>query len=326
MVSYSRFHVSVVCAIVTSVLCLIIQPHPISGPLHLIKNFTRSVRQRNSAAANHRDDHVVSLQRSAKMAMSGSRDQVATVAAAVLVGGATWWWWSRVSSRLDDKSPPRVSGLPFIGSALEFGSDCRAFLRKYFDRFQTPIFTASIAGKDYHFVNTAHVDFSVERLFRPKQLSFQPVANDALQHGFGANKTSIALASGVDGEGKDIRIIHHQHLLGQGLGEMVYEIQTKLQPLLSMKSQVIGLYELVCKVLFHATLGTIISPSLAKDEYLESFRDFDSKIPLLIGKMPASFFPAAKRGRDTLHRACSSSEFTATRSDLFLVSTSGGTS
>lgn len=224
---------------------------------------------------------------------------------------AVLWWSSNQSQRkrvFSSQEPPRVRGLPLLGSTVEFGRDCRSFLRKYFDKLQSPIFTACIANQHVHFVDSSYADFSVERLFRHPNLSFIPVANDAVIHGFGARPEVLKKANGPDGDGKEMNAIFHNRVLKmEGLDMLVADVQLRLQRELDGLANVdTGLYKLVHSVLFPATVGSVVSPSLATEEIRQSFCDFDSKMPLLMAKFPLCLFPKARLGRDTLTAACQS--------------------
>jgi cytochrome P450 len=220
------------------------------------------------------------------------------------------WWWSRnQSSRrksFSSPAPPCVRGLPLLGSTIEFGKDCRGFLRKYFAKLQTPIFTARIANQQVHFVDSSYADFSVERLFRHPHLSFTPVADDAVIHGFGARAEAMKKSNGPDGDGKEMNALFHKHVLKtDGLDSLVASVQVKLQSELEeMGNEETELYKLVHRLLFHATVGSVLSPSLATEENRRSFLEFDAKMPLLMAKLPSFLFPKAKQGRDTLTAAC----------------------
>lgn len=238
---------------------------------------------------------------------------LSTTVLVLVVTVVVWWLW--VQKRQQDGKrggstaapPPRVSGLPLIGSALDFGKDCRGFLRRNFESLQTPIFTARIATKDVHFVDSSFPNFSVERLFRNSSLSFTPVADDAVVWGFGMNATSVMKSNGPDGHSKDLNTIFHNQLLKkQGLEPLVDNVQVRLQQQLSWlpKEQETGLYSFVYEILFSATIGSVVSPWLATQENQQAFQAFDSKMPLFMAKVPTFFFPKAKRGRDALTEAC----------------------
>lgn len=120
--------------------------------------------------------------------------------------------------------PPWViSFWPFLGSALEFGNDCQAFLDKYFSRFQSPLFSAMIAGKVIHFVH--YPDLTPERLFRfEKQLNFLPIANDAIDCLVGRRDKELTDTINTKWQANLI----HQHARSQGLADMLQKAQRVL--------------------------------------------------------------------------------------------------
>jgi cholesterol 7alpha-monooxygenase len=228
------------------------------------------------------------------------------------------------------RSPPRVPSCPWIGSALEFGANCRAFLRKYFRQLDSPIITATIAGKDYHFVDSSYAEFSPERLFRSPALHFRPMANDAMQHGFGVSSELTRKMNGPDGNSNQINSLYHTHMMKpEGLTELLTQAQHRLTdvvfadgslyPKSNSTTTTKPLYGLVQESLFRATVGAVISKSLvtpdnkgtvtASASSLEQFHVFDQKFPLLLSKLPPWMFPAACKGRQALIEKCQGTDF-----------------
>ena len=258
----------------------------------------------------------------------------AATAAAVLIGSAAAISIVRRVSSDNSKannqgcSPPRAQAPWYSifvgGSAMEFGMDCRGFLQKYFDKLQTPIFTATIMGKDYHFIDPSYPGFVPEKLFKYKQLTFRPMANDAMQYGFGVDVAILDKINGPDGNSNDLNAVYHTHMMKpDGLKVLVEKAQKRLDqsvfsdpifyPTTSTKQQQIPLYWLVQNSLFRATIGAVMSESIVENgnevSALQAFIDHDEKFPLLLSKLPFWLFPKAQKGMDTLRGQCQQLEF-----------------
>jgi hypothetical protein len=169
------------------------------------------------------------VNRPRKMSNDAPRLEAATTILLLSTTAVAIWWWSNNQSRrkhvLSSQEPPRVRGLPLLGSTLEFGKDCRGFLRKHFDKLQTLIFTARIANQQVHFVDSSYADLSVERLFRHPHLSFTPVANDAVIHGFGTHPEALNKANGPYGDAKEMNAIFHNRILKtEGLDKLLADV------------------------------------------------------------------------------------------------------
>ena len=278
----------------------------------------------------------------------------ATVVVTTLVVAAFGWTSLKHQHQQTNKkagsiSPPRVPAWPLIGSALEFGTDCRAFLKKYFTNLQSPIMTVNLAGNDYHFVDPSYAEFSLERLFRFKALQFQPMANDALQYGFGVSPDVLKKYNGPDGNATQIKAVYHAHLMkSEGLNDLLVKAQKslnenvfteeKLYPSASNNNSDGGvttkpLHWLVCESLFRTTIAAVLSDSIVttssssssslhnkkcteefeKDvasKSLEEFSEFDKAFPLLISKkVPTWMCPTAIKSRQALRQKCEGPAF-----------------
>ena len=203
-------------------------------------------------------------------------------------------------------APPYVKyTMPFLGSASDFSKDCKAFVKKHSEALDSPIFSALIAGKTYHFITSA--EYPVEHIFRQKQLSFQPIAYDALKNAFGVTKAGAVFAS--EDPSKLFGSIYHKHLLAkEGLGKITFKSQIAIKNLISNHlcisdgavCEVLPLYEVVQKIIFCATMSSVFSQDMATTDNLKSHNSFDDKFPLLIGGMPAWLFPTARGARESL--------------------------
>jgi cholesterol 7alpha-monooxygenase len=210
----------------------------------------------------------------------------------------------------DSDAPPRVISWPFLGSALEIGSDCRTFLGKYFRKFNSPIFTAHIAGRTIHFVDSSyHAHLTPEALFRNKELKSRPVVDAALQSAFGLNSNLTTIASS-----NALVQSLHRYTLNGGLPTMVEDLQRALAvalPDIVGQQYVGGLNDVLWRVLWRASATALGAVGMAKNDHLvNDLRAFDRVIPLLIaGRMSLNFFPIAKRSKEHLIAAMADWKF-----------------
>jgi cholesterol 7alpha-monooxygenase len=217
----------------------------------------------------------------------------------------------------DSDAPPRVISWPLLGSALEFGADCRAFLGKYFGKFNSPIFTAHVAGKTVHFIDPSHqAGLTPEALFRTKELKSRPIADAALQDAFGLNSDLTAIASSH----ALVQSLHRYTLHG-GLPEMVEDAQRALAvalPDIVGKEYAGGLNDVVWRVLWRASATALGAGCIAKNEHLvNDLRAFDRVVSLLVARVPLNWFPVAKRGREHLIAAMTDWKFLQSQKGLF---------
>ena len=212
------------------------------------------------------------------------------------------------STKEDIIEPPHAKSLvPYLGSAIEFSKNCKGFVQKWCKTFDnTPVFSALIAGKTYHFVTCT--EYPVETIFRQKNLCFRPIAIDALTLAFGcSNETSKLFNYDFS---KKFASIYNKHLLSSIGLKTITEVAQKniaksipkliLQESEPFTPQKIPLLQLVQGVLFAATMHSVISSVLEGDEHLNDFIRFDTKFAMMMGGMPSWMCSDATSGRENL--------------------------
>ena len=267
----------------------------------------------------------------------------ATATALLMVGGFLYRSALRTGRALrwpQVRCPPRIGGWPLVGAAPEFGADCRAFLRGHFSRLGTPVFTAPLAGRDFHFVDAGYPELRPEVLFRCSALSFRPIADDALVHGFGVSTGLLRSFNGTDGTAAEVNALYREHMMrAEGLARLLERAQVRLDrdvfadgalyPAAAGSGSGSGsgggtvvtrpLYRLVQESLFRASVGAVISESIAARDAsgcLRRFEEFDERFPLLLSRVPAWMFPRARRGRQAVIERCRGPEFRAGLSSM----------
>jgi len=226
--------------------------------------------------------------------------------------------------------PPYVrSFIPFIGSAIEMGTDPLEFNRKYFKRFQSPIFTATIGGKTCHFLSASehvsHLDKhpQIDRESTQKQFAINCLTFDMKKMGFILNEKSVL---------KKFVAQYHKYLFTreglnhtvgcaqQCLNDLIKEVMNDVNPITGKHHEggwkEFDLYEFVSYCVYHASVQPLLSKELAKEDTRLNFFEFDKKVPLLHSGVPSFFFQKANKARGAILDSLASPEFSNEPSEL----------
>lgn len=229
--------------------------------------------------------------------------------------------------------PPHVkSFLPYIGSAIQMGSvGPTEFIRMHSKRFNdAPIFTAILMGETYVFV--ADPEY-LNAVFKAKYSQY--LDSSSLQKQF--TKTALS-CSDKENEmifsDSAIKVAQSQYLhylfkgkeLESSIGKVQDYFNEHVIPSMITASEGDGsphsgwtecsLFEMTTSAIFKASVGPFIGDSVANDEMLQHFRDFDEGIMRLFNGYPQIFTKQAQYARSQLFNKLGSNDFWATASKL----------
>jgi len=245
-------------------------------------------------------------------------DDVTTVAASFVVVGLIsllFFFQSKAPLPKGTRYPPHVvSWIPFLGSALEMNQGLtREFIHKYARKFNSPAFTATIAGRKCLFIadsqyipmvwkDTKEIDdLALQRKFLMNVL------------GLTEKEADITFAQENKGDAKMALTQIHNHVLSKDLLSGVlrkaqdYLLQT-LNTIFTAHSSEgnmdewikFRMFDFVRKTVFKASIGPLISTSVATDEVFELFLAFDAGVPLLFGQAPSFMTKKVRKSRQDL--------------------------
>lgn len=194
--------------------------------------------------------------------------------------------------------PPLISGIPWIGCAIQFGVSSASFLQRMQDRFGTArAFTVFIAGMRMTFLPTC----AYSSLYKSRAVSFDTIAVEFMQKVFGFADTKRGMVTQLD------PVLHrqlHQHLQGAGLPELNARFAELLCKAIESELGHVGetpstccLYKLTQTLLVRAGLGALfweLDQSEA-EQVLANFRIFDQDFALLAGGVPPALLPSSRR-------------------------------
>jgi hypothetical protein len=220
------------------------------------------------------------------------------------------------------------------------------FIRKYGNKLQSPVFTATILGKRCLFINDPEL---LTVVFKPSLSTKKKLDDISLQKKFMSNAlgmTDTELAENTDRVTmKAVIQQYHKHLFkGEWLEVSISKAQesfrnfvipsiddrittttetaattttTTTTTSLSLSIQQ-DLYRFVQSAIFKASVGPFFSPLLATDEAVQAFRDFDDGVTLLFegGTVPQFVTRVARAGRDKLLKLLQTDEFWNTAAPL----------
>jgi cholesterol 7alpha-monooxygenase len=205
--------------------------------------------------------------------------------------------------------PPKVwSPIPFIGSAIEMGQDIRGFILKHSKRLETPIFTATIAGKECHFL--AHSLDTTMIYQRNKALDDNSMAIQFQRNVCGADPHELGsiyndkewlkmmmknIKNHVWSQEAIAKIVpESQHILDERLNQCILEMTN------NNGQQNIGLYDFCRRHIFCASVAPIVSKMMATDESALEYGQFEKKVALMFAKVPHIFLRKAISAREAL--------------------------
>ena len=207
--------------------------------------------------------------------------------------------------------PPIVpSYIPYLGSALSFGSNPHKFLETCRNKFGN-IFTIYLAGKRMHFLCDPKSYISI---FRNKNLSFAQVGNDIALSVLDVKPSSI----GIEQVDKSVHQQYTKYLLGaDGLNELIANTDRELRSFIEKDKQNITFYnnnnnnniiikknallfEFVYECIFTCAARAIFGNELNINNLQHLFTQFDKSFPLLVAKIPQIFLNNAITARSEL--------------------------
>ena len=241
--------------------------------------------------------------------------------------------------------PPHVTSMiPYVGSGIEMGRQgITTFIRKYGNKLQSPVFTATILGKRCLFINDPEL---LTVVFKPSLSSKKKLDDLSLQKKFMSNAlgmTDTELAENTDRVTmKAVIQQYHKHLFkGEWLEVSISKAQESFRNFVipsiddritnktetgratsSSSSSSLSiqqdLYRFVQSAIFKASVGPFFSPLLATDEAVQAFRDFDDGVTLLFegSTVPQFVTRVARAGRDKLLKLLQTDEFWNTAAPL----------
>ena len=227
---------------------------------------------------------------------------------------------SRVNGRRAAGEPPLEPGTyPWLGSAIEFGSDLPALLdacrRKHGD-----VFTLVVAGKRVTFVLDP-LDFP-EVLRRVDDLSFSALTNDIGIQAFDYSRATDTPPV-IDG----IHDLYSAHLKATRLAPLSDSFAAHLDPTLAAATPAgwttRSLFQFVDHIVFTAGTDALFGAGTADPTLLAAFRRLDAAFPLLAAGVPARLLPGVRRARRLLAARVGplrpdASDFIARRDAMFL--------
>eukprot|EP00541_Cyclophora_tenuis_P000680 CAMPEP_0116558888 /NCGR_PEP_ID=MMETSP0397-20121206/10075_1 /TAXON_ID=216820 /ORGANISM="Cyclophora tenuis, Strain ECT3854" /LENGTH=551 /DNA_ID=CAMNT_0004084565 /DNA_START=318 /DNA_END=1970 /DNA_ORIENTATION=- len=247
-----------------------------------------------------------------------------TSAAALLFIHEIWLLYNKYRNTSSNKAsnapvtPPHVwSFIPHIGSALELRKKTILdFIHTHADTLKSPIFTATIMGKKCVFMADSRM---VPMVFSSR--------NDALD----SNALQIHVLTKVLGykqqDAVDIMTgtvlptsqgHYNKHILARpALQIMIPQVQEYVnnEPhhnalaggVVGWKQQ--GLYDMVQMHIFVASAAALLSPTVAKREYISVYRDLDEGFPYAFANMPRRFLPKFAASVEKLMELTGTKEF-----------------
>jgi cholesterol 7alpha-monooxygenase len=201
--------------------------------------------------------------------------------------------------------PPYVcSFIPYLGSALEMGQNSRAFIRKYCKKYDTPIFSATIAGTKCHFIGDSRF---VTLVYEEKpQIDSFALGNDFLMRVCDMTKDELKEMYRDTHLVKKTQAQFNDLILSKPTLERAVSIaQAELLDLITKVPVTknawtrLPMFQTVFVNVYRATMKAMISGHMA-DHGMDVFDDFDRGVPLIMAKVPAMFLPKAIKARDTL--------------------------
>mmetsp|Transcript_8841 Transcript_8841/g.22254 ORF Transcript_8841/g.22254 Transcript_8841/m.22254 type:complete len:551 (-) Transcript_8841:36-1688(-) len=237
--------------------------------------------------------------------------------------------------------PPHVTSMiPYVGSGIEMGQQgITTFIRKYGNKLQSPVFTATILGNRCLFINDPEL---LTVVYKPSLSSSKSKKLDdlSLQKKFMSNAlgmTDTELAESTDPVPLKATVQqYHKHLFkGEWLEVSISKVQESFRTLVipSIEDTITNetssstatattikqdLYRFVQSAIFKASVGPFFSPLLATDEAVQAFRDFDKGVTLLFegGTVPQFVTRVARAGRTELLKILQTDEFWNTAAPL----------
>ena len=211
--------------------------------------------------------------------------------------------------------PPLYSGwIPYVGLAIEFGTDHASLLRRLADSSgDAPAFTAYIAGQRMTFVkNPIHFN-SVLREGK-KRLQFRPVAEKIMKEAFqlGIDTKSAAYELWEEDSPKQWAMLRGEPLLrlmAQTQQELIQALQDQEQSSTAALAataatasdgsawhDIDDLYDVVVDLMWQATGKSFFGQMFDDDnqkmtQAKNDFRTFDENFPLLAGGIPSLILP-----------------------------------
>ena len=195
--------------------------------------------------------------------------------------------------RLPNEPPTVPSYLPFLGSALAFGSNPPAFLIACRARYGE-CFTVNLAGRRMTFV-TSPLDYST--VFKHRELSFAVVANKFLREVLDHGEKSVGVAH-ID---HAIHAQHITHLSGDALDELTRNTHIQIRAWMKkdraahftspttatsteqQQYRQIGLRQWITDLAFEAGVQAVFGSGLDIPSLQPLFTAFDDAFPLLAG-------------------------------------------
>lgn len=213
-----------------------------------------------------------------------------------------------IASAHNAQLPPRVvSYVPFLGSALEldklgFGGMAKKYSKQFDD---SPIVTVNIAGKTMHVIaNPA----ALPSLFRygGQQMSMVPVVRELSQNFFCMSERGLSIFNLGETRRMLINDLLHKHMIkSNGIVGVIKLAQQNAKKYIenitsstkedggsaiSSTIQKFDLYSLISRIVFKASLETLVSKAVATEKFISTYEKFENGMKLAFAGMPIKYF------------------------------------
>ena len=220
--------------------------------------------------------------------------------------------------------PPHVwSWIPYLGSAIEMGTNVTQFIRKNSDaNNHAPVFTATVLGDHCLFIADPEQLTMVFRAKYSKNLDSFSLQKQFTQSVLDCTEEETNQNFGEDLTKVTGKQFHHYLFKGEELQNSMEQVQTifhKLIPQLVNDDDKNGssswkehnLFDMVVRSIFKATMGPLLSHDIVTDEMYEQFRIFDSGVIALFNNAPSFLTRQTRRARAYLYQHITTPSFWA---------------
>jgi hypothetical protein len=235
--------------------------------------------------------------------------------------------------------PPHVASMiPYVGSAIEMGQGITQFIRKYATKLQSPVFTATIMGKRCLFIADPEL---LTVVYKPslssqknKKLDDISLQKQFMTNALGMTQDEVAAATSPMIFKEGLKQYHKHLFKGEWLEISIAKVQdmfrTVVIPALDDETATTTtgtttepkqqpLYRFVQSAVFKASVGPFFSPTLATDDAVKAFQDFDEGTTLLFQDgIPSFVTRVARAGRERLLKLLRTDEFWDTAAPLMV--------
>lgn len=203
-----------------------------------------------------------------------------------------------LSYKRKGEAPIVWSWLPFLGHALELGTDPIALIRTKANEYGE-IFGLVLGGKRIFFIADP---WSYNVIFkRNPDLSVDEFHDAVLHNFFGVSQKTL---HDQVTDTSHLRSGYPKFLFGEvGLSELTLRMQRRVDKIVKHlpQQQEVDLFTFLGRFVFDASVAAVMNDATADDKSLfDSFLAFDKALPLTMANIPLDYLTAAKKSRDNL--------------------------